>query len=292
MASTPRPLLILLIIAAIPIYYVFIASEGLLVQIAGAVVILLLVSLLLFTGGQPVPMPDAPGTGKAPQVETVGAIELPPPVLAEEGAAQRREGKIRRSRGRQATEPMQAPPLPPSIPMPTTAATAELEGDSLQLGDSVTGLAKVYIATSDPESQMESEVDAYLMQKRSKMGVVRDRIHRERRIELAKRVSSEVSKWTAIEDGEDISALLKNPDHGLTVLTEPEDPDPTIPQGVSYVRIDDNRVVKVRVSLDVQGRSGLTPEPKLPETPLPMPSTESPPLPPPPSLPPPVRPGE
>jgi len=283
MASTSRPLLIVLIIAAIPIYYVFIASEGLLVQIAGAVVILLLVSLLLFTGRQSIPMPDALGAGKPPQVETLGAIELPPPVLAEEGAAQRREEKIRRSRGRQATEPMPAPPLPPSIPMSTPEATTELEGDSLQLGDSVTGLAKVYIATSDPESQMESEVDAYLMQKRVKMGVVRDRIHRERRIELAGRVASEVSKWTTIEDGEDISALLKDPNHGLTVLTEPEDPDPTIPQGVSYVRIDDNRVIKIRVSLEVQSNSEPSPEPKLPYPTLPPPS---------PGLPPPVHPGE
>ena len=296
MASTPRPLLFALIIAAIPIYYLFIASEGLLVQIAGAVVILLLVSLLLFTGRQSVPMPDALETGKSPQIETVGAIELPPPVLAEEGASQRREGKIRRSRGREATEPMPAPPLPPSIPMPepAPAAAIELEEGSLQLGDSATGLAKVYIATSDPESQMESEVDARLAQKRAKMGVIRDRIHRERRIELAGRVASEVSKWSAIEDGEDISALLKNPDHGLTVLTEPEDSDPTIPQGVSYVRIDANRVVKVRVSLDVSGSSGRTPEPELPEPSLPTPPTGSPPPPPPlpPSLPPPVRPGE
>ena len=307
MAPTSRPLLIALIIAAIPIYYVFIASEGLLVQIAGAVVLLLLVSLLLFTSRQSVPLPDAVSAGKSPQVDMVGAIELPPPVLAEEGVGQRRERKLRRSRGRQETEPVQAPHPSPPIPMPTPAAAIELEDSGPQMGDSVSGLAKVYIATSDPESQMESEVENYLAHRRGKRGEIRDRIHRERRIELARRVASEVSKWTEVEDGEDISGLLENPNHGLTVLTEPEEPDPSIPQGISYVRIDSTRVVKVRVSLDVPRRLGGTPEPELPEPALPMPPPDSPmppslpapdmpPPPPPPSglpnLPPPVRPGE
>ena len=298
MAPTSRPLLIALIIAAIPIYYVFIASEGLLVQIAGAVVLLLLVSLLLFTSRQSVPLPDAVSAGKSPQVDMVGAIELPPPVLAEEGVGQRRERKLRRSRGRQETEPVQAPHPPPPIPMPTPAAAIELEDSGPQMGDNVSGLAKVYIATSDPESQMESEVENYLAHRRVKRGEIRDRIHRERRIELARRVASEVSKWTEVEDGEDISGLLENPNHGLTVLTEPEEPDPSIPQGISYVRIDSTRVVKVRVSLDVPRRPGGTPEPELPEPALPMPPPDSPmpPPPPPPSglpnLPPPVRPGE
>jgi hypothetical protein len=276
------------------------------VQIAGVVVILLLVSLLLFTGRQTV-MVDALSAGKAPQVDMFGAIELPPPVLAEEGVGQRREGKLRRSRGRQATEPVNASPLPPPIPMPIPAAAIELEDSGLQMGDSETGLAKVYIATSDPESQMESEVENYLAHRRVKKAEIRDRIHRERRIELARRVASEVSKWTEVEDGEDISGLLENSNHGLTVLTEPEEPDPSIPQGISYVRIDANRIVKVRVSLDVPRRPGGTLEPELSEPPPPMLPTGSPmppsppapdmppPLPPPPglpNLPPPTRPDE
>ena len=39
--------------------------------------------------------------------------------------------------------------------------------------------------------------------------------------------------------------------HGLAVMFEPEFPSPDIPQGISYVRIDDTRILKVRVSLDV-----------------------------------------
>ncbi|RAH07406.1 MAG: hypothetical protein CMA00_000420, partial [Methanobacteriota archaeon] len=36
---------------------------------------------------------------------------------------------------------------------------------------------------------------------------------------------------------------------------EPEDPDPSIPQGISYFRIDDKRILKIRVSLDVPDHS-------------------------------------
>ena len=33
-------------------------------------------------------------------------------------------------------------------------------------------------------------------------------------------------------------------------MYEPEHPDPTIPQGITYVRIDEERVLKIRISLD------------------------------------------
>ncbi len=73
---------------------------------------------------------------------------------------------------------------------------------------------------------------------------------------------------------------------------------PTIPQGISYVRIDDERVLKVRVSLDVPGSSDPVEEPE-PELPVDVSSMPLPPapgmaIPPPPlpDLPPPVRPDE
>ena len=63
-------------------------------------------------------------------------------------------------------------------------------------------------------------------------------------------MAQEVGKWTEVEDGEDLSTLTSIPGHGLAVMYEPEEPDASIPQGISYVRIDDGRVLKIRVSLD------------------------------------------
>ena len=69
-------------------------------------------------------------------------------------------------------------------------------------------------------------------------------------MEMSKRMAEEAGKWTEIEDGEDLSTLTSIPGHGLAVMYEPEEPDASIPQGISYFRIDDERILKIRVSLD------------------------------------------
>ena len=108
----------------------------------------------------------------------------------------------------------------------------------------------VHIAKEDPELQAEAEVDRYLVQQRQRREIFRERLHKERRLEKSKRMAEEASKWSEVEDGEDLSTLTSIPGHGLAVMYEPEEPDPSIPQGISYVRIDDERVLKIRVSLD------------------------------------------
>jgi len=112
------------------------------------------------------------------------------------------------------------------------------------------GTARVHIAKADPELQAEAEVDRYLYQQRQRREIFRERLHKERRLEMSKRMAEEAGKWTEVEDGEDLSTLTSIPGHGLAVMYEPEEPDASIPQGIAYVRIDDERVLKIRVSLD------------------------------------------
>ena len=113
---------------------------------------------------------------------------------------------------------------------------------------------------------------------------------------MSKRVAVEVRKWTQVEDGEDLSTLTSIPGHGLAVFYEPEEPDSSIPQGVSYVRIDDERVLKVRVSLDVPRSESNISQEEMSESqdiaPLPAPPTPGMPMPPPPlpDIPPPIGP--
>ena len=85
-------------------------------------------------------------------------------------------------------------------------------------------------------------------------------------MEMSKRVSEEARKWAQVEDGEDLSKITSIPGHGLAVFYEPEEPDTTIPQGISYVRIDDERVLKVRVSLDVPRLEYNTPHEEMSES--------------------------
>ena len=285
-------------IASVPLYLVLIVPEGLLMQVAGGVLILLLVSLLLFTGRRPIPVVQNKPPEEIDLGTDFGDIELPPAVFSEKSTSELREEKISRSRGRKNTTDS-APP-PPSDPMPPLPSPASMDEPPLLVvpGDEVEGLAKVHVARTDPDLQAEAEVDHYLAQQRARRSVFRERLYHERRIQKSKRIAEEASKWSDSEDGEDLPTLTSIPGHGLAVMYEPEDPDPTIPQGITYVRIDDDRVLKVRVSLDVPRSSDPSQEQEqeasiddstMPPPPAPGMAMPPPPLP---DLPPPVRPEE
>ena len=250
MVTATRLLLFAMTAVSFPIYLVFIVPEGLLMQVAGAVLILLLFSMILFTGRLP-----APSVVKESQVviegdSTFGDIELPAPVLFKEKTDEIRDSKIRRSRGRPKGPEISDLPMPQSMPeQPSSISMDATDSPDFQV-EGAEGTASVHIAKADPELQAEAEVDRYLEQQRQRREIFRERLHKERRLEMSKRMAEEAGKWAEVEDGEDLSTLTSIPGHGLAVMYEPEEPDASIPQGISYVRIDDERVLKIRVSLD------------------------------------------
>tara|TARA_B100000674_G_scaffold469626_1_gene456608 strand:+ start:1494 stop:2390 length:897 start_codon:yes stop_codon:yes gene_type:complete len=294
MATATRPLLIVMTAMSIPIYLVFIVPEGLLMQAAGAVLILLLVSMILFTGRRP-----APSIAKENEVvidgdSTFRDIDLPAPVLSEEKTSEIRDSKIRRSRGRQISpEIIDLPTTMPMPEQPPSISMVDTDSSDFQVGE-IEETARVHVAKADPEIQAEAEVDRYLDQQRQRREIFRERLHKERRLEKSKRMAEEAVKWTEVENGEDLSTLTSIPGHGLAVMYEPEEPDNSIPQGISYIRIDDGRILKVRVSLDAPrgmeaGNDGIQDEVLGVDMP-PLPSHQEMPIPPPPAsnLPPPV----
>jgi len=260
MVTATRLLLIGMSIVSVPIYLVFIVPEGLVMQAAGAVLILLMVSMILFTGRRPIPSTKKKEPVFIDQDSDFGDIELPLPVRSEESPEEVRSSKIRRSRGRTSIPEIPVPEITEPPPVPTPSTTLESPPITDESDADVEGTARVHIARSDPELQAEAEVDFYLAQQRERREVFRTRLHRERRIEMSKRVANEARKWAQVEDGEDLSTLTSIPGHGLAVFYEPEEPDSSIPQGVSYVRIDDERILKVRVSLDVPRSESNTPQ--------------------------------
>lgn len=294
MVTATRLLLFVMTAASIPIYLVFIVPEGLLMQVAGAVLILLLVSMILFTGRRTAP----PGVKESQVVIeedlTFGDIELPAPVLSEEKTGEIRDSKIRRSRGRQKGPEITDLPIPRPMPEQSPSISMDATDSPDFQVEEAEGTAMVHIAKADPELQAEAEVDQYLVQQRQRREIFRERLHKERRLEKSKRMAEEASKWSEVEDGEDLSTLTSIPGHGLAVIYEPEEPDASIPQGISYVRIDDERVLKIRVSLDAPrgmqtDTDGISDEELELDMPLP-PSAQEMPMPPPPlpDLPPPV----
>ena len=179
--------------------------------------------------------------------------------------------------------PMPAPnmPMPPPMPSPQAPTVA---GD----GENV---AQRLVVSRDAQSQMETEIEGYVEQQREKRAVIRGKIDRRRRMALAERKAAKVRMWTELEDGEDLGALLNQVDHGLTVIDEEESPDDSSPLGVSYVRIDESRILKIRVPLKIPEKAVSKPAEELPKLDdMPHPPTGLPPMPPPPGMPPPSPP--
>ena len=250
MVAATRLLLFAITVLSVPLYFVFVLPEDILMQIAGAVVILLLVALILFTGGSSIPVREEK-KGEIKEDIVFADIELPPPVISDDSVSQSRESKIKRSNRRNAIQESNLVQTPPPLPMPDNAVSLDdATPSSISASEPIEGVAKIHLAKVDPELEAEAEVDRYLAQQRERRLIFRDRLYKERRQEMANRVAEKVKAWSDEEDGEDLSTLTGIPRHGLAIMYEPEHPDPTIPQGISYVRIDEERVLKIRISLD------------------------------------------
>ena len=304
MVSLTRLVLWIAVILGSLLFLILQGDAGLVTRVAGGVVLLALVSLLMFSGRSPVPRPAKASSTKIvvesdvkkePKVE----VDLPEPVLEVESASQRREGKIKRSRGK-SPEPVMPLPAPPvAMPPPVVTDDGEVSAPMPVITED-SNVAARYVAESNPQGDFEAEVEEFVGQRRAKRAEIRSRIERKRRMKMAERRAAKARMWSAVEDGEDLAELLKQPDHGMTVLDEPESPDSTKPQGVSYVRIDEERVMRLRIPLEVNPRQvtrSTTEEVVAMDDELPPmpPPPGMPPMPPPPGappMPPPVSPDE
>tara|TARA_A100001037_G_scaffold304191_1_gene340212 strand:+ start:2960 stop:3871 length:912 start_codon:yes stop_codon:yes gene_type:complete len=293
MVSLTRMALWIAVILGVPLFLVLQGDASLVTRVAGGIVLLALVSILMFSGRSPVPKPPKIVVEPEVKIEPRVEIDLPEPVLEVETASQRKEEKIKRSRGK-SSQPEMPVPTPPPMPMPTPLAA---EGESPPpapmpvIAEDDGNVAARYVAESNPQGDFEAEVEEFVGQRRAKRAEIRSRIERKRRMKMAERRAAKAKMWSAVEDGEDLAELLKQPDHGMTVFDEPESPDSTKPQGVSYVRIDEERILRLRVPLEVARKGAslstkqeevLTDEDMPPMPPIPG----MPPMPPPPGMPP------
>ena len=291
MVSLTRLVLWIAVILGSLLFLILQGEAGLVTRVAGGVVLLALVSLLMFSGRSPVPRPAKVVVESEVKKEPKVEIDLPEPVLEVESASQRREGKIKRSRGK-STEPVMPLPAPPVAIPPPVVTDGEFSAPApMSVITEDSNVAARYVAESNPQGDFEAEVEEFVGQRRAKRAEIRSRIERKRRMKMAERRAAKARMWSAVEDGEDLAELLKQPDHGMTVLDEPESPDPTKPQGVSYVRIDEERVLRLRIPLEVNPRQvtrSTTEEVVAMDdevTPMPPPPG-MPPMPPPPGMPP------
>jgi hypothetical protein len=272
-------------------------------QIASAVVLLAILAILMFSGKSRAPLPKKSKISETSIEEVIVEQEIPPHVVELEGASERRQEKIERSRGKIAQPTMPAPPAPPQQdlppPPPSPAVTPPMPPLPNPVGAQAaegTKLAEKFVISSDAQSEMETEVESFVEERRQKRAAIRASIERKRRMALAHRRAAKARMWADVEDGEDLATLLDDPNHGLTVLEGSQEVDDSKPIGITYVRIDEERILKLRVPLEVEKKSQKPEERSVDLQPFPPPgSAEFPPPgssppPPPPSLPPPPPP--
>ena len=141
-------------------------------------------------------------------------------------------------------------------------AQAELEEEELNLEEEEIEVVEVieeeseyhvaseYVVDVNADSIEDIEIVNAVGQRRSVHDRIRKRIEERRRNQMAEIRASKARMWNEKDKREDLTAILASNDHGLVVLSEPEKVTPGRPYGATYVRIDENKVLKFRFALD------------------------------------------
>jgi len=111
-------------------------------------------------------------------------------------------------------------------------------------------VADEYVVEVSPESIEEADIQATVKERASRHDEIRARIEARRRSQMADIRASTSRLWEENTVREDLVGLLQNDGHGMTVLDEPLQPESGHIYGATFIRIDDQRILKYRSQLD------------------------------------------
>ena len=242
-------------------------------MIFGAAILLLIIFLMGTGGGRKVERIRKRSEMVQTEQDTETKEELPPPVQSDEDASSRRNAKLSRSRTGE--------PEPEPEPEEDEEISVSLADDEVEVTviDENVHVAEEYIAEIDAESMEEADIESFIDDRRDRHALIRRRIEARRREQLAE-IRSETAKiYQSADDSEDILSLVATENHGHTIHEVSDDLPPGSPIGAVFVRIDETRLLKVRIPMDQGFISSAEPLPELP----PLPDLGDLPLPPPPA---------
>jgi len=213
-------------------------------MIFGAAILLLIIFLMGTGGGRKVER-IRHRSERIEQESIQDESELPAPVISEEDTSSRRDSKLSRSRsGVTETEPE-----PESDEDEVTVSLADEEVTVSVIDENVI-VAEEFVAEIDAESMEEADIESFIDNRRDHHTQIRRRIEARRREQLAE-IRSETAKiYQSATESENILQLLSQENHGHTVLETSEEILPGSPVGAVYSRIDDTRILKIRIPLD------------------------------------------
>ena len=241
-------------------------------MIFGAAILLLIIFLMGTGGGRKVERIRK----RSEKIETEPEElkeELPAPVQSDVDTSSRRNAKLSRSRT--------GAPEPEPEPEEDEEITVSLADDEVEVSviDENVHVAEEYVAEIDAESMEEADIESFIDDRRDRHAQIRRRIEARRREQLAE-IRSETAKiYQSADESEDLLALVASKNHGHIIHEISENLPPGSPIGAVFVRIDENRLLKVRIPMDQGFISGTEPLPELP----PLPELGDLPLPPPPA---------
>ena len=133
-------------------------------------------------------------------------------------------------------------------------------------------VADEYVVEVSPESVEEADIQATVAERASRHSEIRQRIEARRRSQMADIRASSARMWEEHVVREDLVEILQKEGHGLAVLDEPAQPESGHIYGATFIRIDDQRVLKYRSPLDSGFEAVITTEKVLEKDPLELPS--------------------
>ena len=192
--------------------------------VAGALLVLL--AFLMFTGGNPAPPPVRKQKRKVDV-----SVEI------DENEEDEEPLPVSRTRG--------VDVISPEVETVENEDIVEVE---VMLDDVVE--AKEYVVEVDAQSMLETEIDSVVINRRESQKEIRDGIEKRRRKQLAKIRGDTLRSRYENEPRENLQQILKTSSE-IRVLDEPENPIPGHPYGRVLIRIDENKILRLRVPLDV-----------------------------------------
>ena len=183
--------------------------------------------------------------------------DLPPPVTAEDNldGVSLRERKLAKIQAAQ----QQDTDSEDNVEEAEDIETVEVTLENVHTADE-------YVVEVSPESVEDADIEMTVSNRRVKHQEIRQRIEKRRRNQLAEIRASTVRMWEEHSEGEDIVAVLQNPQHGMVVLDEPLKPEAGHVYGATFIRLDEATILKLRTPLD-SGFEEVEKKPKLPELP-------------------------
>ena len=186
--------------------------------------------------------------------EDASGADIPPPVTAEDNLdgvslRERKLAKIQAANQQNVDSEEEVEEI----------ATVEVTLENVHTADE-------YVVEVSPESVEDADIEMTVSNRRVKHQEIRERIEKRRRNQLAEIRASTVRMWEQHNEGEDIVAVLQNPEHGMNILDEPLKPEAGHVYGATFIRLDEGTILKLRTPLD-SGFEEVEKKVKLPELP-------------------------